>query len=84
MSAITVKELREALDAIKGCDNLPVYLQIDPEGNGYLQVSGIEVGMAKGNSYSPDRIAPPEAAENPEEWCLEPGEYKTNCLLVYP
>ena len=80
--AITVGELREALSELD--DRLPVYLQIDPEGNGFHQVEGAEEGMTDLEEHRPSSIIPPGAKEEPEEWDLDPGEYKTNCVVIYP
>lgn len=82
MSTITVRELREQLSELN--DNLPVYLQTDPEGNGYHSVGGVEAGMTDLEQHRPDDIHSPRAEEFPEEYGLEPGEYKTNCVVIYP
>lgn len=82
MTAITVRELIAELAEVDL--DLPVYLQIDQEGNGYHTVRGVEAGMTDLEEQRPDSITPPDAAENPKEWDLEPGEYKTNCVVVYP
>jgi len=84
MSNLTVKELRDILNKLVNVDDFPVALQIDPEGNGYHYVRGVEIGMATGDSYRPEEVYGPEADENPEEYFLEKGEYEPNCLLVYP
>jgi hypothetical protein len=82
MTAITVKQLRVILGAQD--DHLPVYLQIDPEGNGFHQVQGIEAGMTNLEEHRPDAILPPSAGDEPEEWGIGEGEYKTNCVVIYP
>ena len=48
-----IKDLKEQLENIP--DNLEVYLQTDPEGNGYYSVRGIDIAYRIGNNtYNPD------------------------------
>lgn len=83
MTAITIRALIAELSELDL--DLPVYLQIDPEGNGFHAVRGVEVGMREGDEHRPDSIIPPEAKLQPAEWCLdEDHPYKTDCAVVYP
>ena len=79
----TVKEIRDMLAGLP--DDFPVYIQIDPEGNGFVRCQGAEEGMKEGDDYSPDSIIPPEAKEKPEEWMSDPeAEYVADCVVIFP
>lgn len=63
-------------------DNLPIYIQIDPEGNGFHKAQGAEEGMFEGDTNRPDDIHPPEAAEQPQRYEVE--NYERNCMVIFP
>lgn len=64
---MNIKELREAMEGLP--DDMPVWLQVDEEGNGYnaLRVCDPECVMVDGDCYSMDWDAD-DADMSPEKW----------------
>jgi len=73
---LTVQELRAQLNDLP--DHLPVYLQSDPEGNGFHAACGSDLGIKEGRDDSrPDDISSPTDVD----YALR---IHPDCVVIYP